>query len=228
MRLALFLINKNMLNRYNLNIGLSTDTKPTLHSRSGSVLFFETDTHDVYVWDGAAWKYASFISTVEQYSVATNVIQTEHARIHAGEGYTVTAKFTGVANGASKDILLSNPAANFPHLRIYSVESEKAPANIILYEGATVSADGTALTIFNNNRGSSNTAGMTAFHGPTITDIGTDIEHSFIAGSKQVGGSFSDFSYEWLLKANTKYIVRYTNNSGQTSEVNFKLFWYEV
>ncbi len=41
-------------------IGLATDTKPTLHiDEDGAIVtgaeFYETDTHDTYLWDGEGW-----------------------------------------------------------------------------------------------------------------------------------------------------------------------------
>lgn len=155
------------------------------------------------------------------------IIAEEHSRIHEALGFTCTGKAT-VANGANFDILIKNPADNFPHFRFYAISSENAPADIFLYEATTVSADGSACNVYNNNRNSANTSNPSLFTGPTVTGVGTEIEYSLIAGSKQIGGSAESITVEWNLKPNENYMVRYTNNSGQNSTIGFHLFFYDT
>lgn len=155
------------------------------------------------------------------------IIAEEHTRIHESKGFTLTGKRT-VASGARINILIKNPGGNFPHFRFYAFASEKAPADIFLYEGTTISADGTELTPRNNNRNSSNVPNITLHETPTITDDGTEIEYSLIAGSKHVGGSAESITAEWILQSDENYLLRYTNNSGQSSLVGFHIFFYET
>ena len=155
------------------------------------------------------------------------VIAEEHTRIHESKGFTLTGKRT-VASGSRINILIKNPAGNFPHFRFYAFASEKAPADIFLYEGTTVSVDGTELTPRNNNRNSSNVPNITLHETPTITDDGEEIEYSLIAGGKHTGGTAESITVEWILQPDQNYLLRYINNSGQSSLVGFHIFFYET
>lgn len=162
---------------------------------------------------------------------ATGAVQTidwEHSRIHSSKAFLVNGKHT-IANGASLDILLSNPAGNYPHLRAATANVTGAPFDVCIYEAPTVSANGTAATARNLNRNSAATANLLAYTGPTVTGTGTELECSIVPGAKQTGGSGIDnIQMEWVLKANTLYLVRFTNNSGGSEDASIKLFWYEA
>jgi hypothetical protein len=155
------------------------------------------------------------------------IISAEHTRIHESLGFTCTGKST-VANAASFDILIKNPAGNFPHFRFYAFSSDGAPSDVFLYEGTTVSGDGDACNIYNNNRNSGNTPNPSLFSEPTVTDDGVEIEYSLILGSKQTGGSAESVSVEWILKPDENYLIRYTNNSGQSATIGYHVFFYDT
>lgn len=164
---------------------------------------------------------------VDTFSGAVETIDWEHSRIHSSKGFLVNGKHT-IANGASLDVLLSNPAANYPHLRAIEIAATAAPFDARLYEGVTVSANGTAATVKNYNRNSVAVANVLAYTGPTVTGTGTELECSVIPGAKQTGGSgFEGAQTEWILKPSTLYLVRFTNNSGGSANASIKIFWYE-
>lgn len=156
-------------------------------------------------------------------------IGTVHSRIHAGQGFTYSSK-VNVLTAANLDFLLINPAANYPHLRKFVFTVTGAPCDIYLYEGTTVSANGTAKTWTNSNRASVNTASLGLYEGPTVTGVGTQIEYVMLPTTDkhgQSGSSVDDIGIEWVLNPSTNYLLRLTNGSGGAIDVGTYLFMYE-
>lgn len=165
---------------------------------------------------------------VDSISGAVQSIEYEHSRIHSGKGFLFNGKHT-VANGASAYHLLDNPAASYPHLRVFAVTASSGPMDIEFYEGATTSASGTAVTPVNYNRNSATTAALACYNGPTVTTPGTLLAYMLITGTKHESGSGdSGGQTEWILKPSTKYLAKLTNNSGSSVTYALKLFWYEA
>jgi len=133
-----------------------------------------------------------------------------------------------IADTASFYVLMTTTAGKYPHLRQYTITSEKAPAEMALYENPTVTANGTETVCKNNNRNASETPSITVYINPTVTDDGTQLEHRLIVGSKQTGGSGDIIPVEWITKPADTYLLKYTNNSGQISSISWLLFWYET
>ena len=128
-------------------------------------------------------------------------------------------------NGDVIEMLINVPTGTFPH--ILCEISSATEGYFEVYEGTTTSADGTSLTRLNRSRDSTNTANMTMFHTPTITTDGTKIWDGFFgsAGTSETGG-ISRSNNEFILKQNTKYLIRYTSESNNN---RFKgmVDWYE-
>lgn len=163
---------------------------------------------------------------VDPYTGAVIGIDLEHARIHEGRGFAVSLT-ASVANAANFDLLLKNPAASHPHLRLYKITAQDAPGTVRLYENPTTTLDGAAEPALNLNRNSANVADLAVFSSPTVSAAGTQLEADFIAGEKKTGGSMVDVTQEWILKPSEDYLLRYTNNSGVTTAISVNLFWYE-
>lgn len=155
------------------------------------------------------------------------IIEAEHTRIHESVAYTYSSKQT-VLNGASLDFLVVVAAGSYPHLRKYTFVSSGAPCDIFLYEGTTVSANGTIQTASNGNRNSSNTSDISVYLTPTVTGVGTQIHYDLLGGTKQSGGSAETLPVEWILKPATNYLLRVTNNSGSTVTIGTNFFWYDT
>lgn len=154
-------------------------------------------------------------------------IESEHYRIHQGQAYRATVQASSLASSASFDVLLDNPAANYPHLRSYSGKITGGPCDVFFYEGTTTSAAGTAVTAVNMSRNSSNTADLVITHTPTVTDVGTQIEYTLMPEGHKQGGGWSAAPLEWILKVSTKYLIRITNNNQQSVDASVEFFWYE-
>ena len=165
-------------------------------------------------------------SAMDDVGNALRTINTEHANIHEGDAYSVSDTTT-VAAGANLDILLKVPAGVYVHLRDFSFVADDAPATVVMYETPTTTADGTAITINNKNRVSTNTSGITAFVGTTVTVVGNQLQHGRITAQKNVGGTNLEAPVEWILAPSTNYLIRFNNGGTGIANVNYDLFWYE-
>ena len=151
-------------------------------------------------------------------------IDIEHSRIHSGKAFLLNGQYT-LANATTAYVLLDNPAASYPHLRQWGITTTAAPVDVFLYEGATVTANGTTKTGLNLNRNSATTPTLATYTGPTVTVDGTLLEYVVAPGAKQSGGEGLDpVPTEWILKPSTKYVFKITNNSGSTITYSLKVF----
>lgn len=161
-------------------------------------------------------------------------IDEEHWTIHDGLSFQGSHKFTGVANGASVNILLKVPAGVQPHLNAFQVTGGRGDLDIAVYEGATVSADGTGGTLLNMNRNSTNVSQSSFYYTPTITDDGTLIKQVWVpptvtgTGQSANGLGVGFVGRELVLKEDTNYIFRVTNNSGDTINIEMFGMLYEL
>lgn len=163
---------------------------------------------------------------VDSITAALNVITSEHKKIHDGDGFTYNADF--ILGPLEKiDILLVNPAGSYPHFRFYAVEASGAPGEVCLYKDTITSADGNLQSTYNNNLNSSNTPDMQVYLNSTITDDGEEIDCDILTGQKFEGGNVKPFVTEWILKPDTKYLIRYENNADIAIDVNVHLFHYK-
>ena len=169
------------------------------------------------------------VLSLDPYSKALGTIEQEHLKIHAGEGFTLAARGVIANVGGIAEFLGIVPAGVFPHFRSMVVRSDGAPFDIDFFEAPTVTANGTPVAAFNNNRNSVNTPELTIYSAPTVTADGTSLEPVIAPGTKQSGALGSESSNEWILKAGTLYLIRITNNTAGAGNSNFttNMFWYE-
>jgi hypothetical protein len=152
----------------------------------------------------------------------------DHAMIHLGKGFTHSSRHNGIAGAATLDHYLV--CGNATHLRNLEIEADGAPVSVVVYENPTVSANGTAEVIQNNNRYrvTENPSGNTLYHSPTVTDVGTELGQVFVpsAGGNS-GGVGLLAGGEFLLKGGSTYLFRFTNEDNNATDMHLLLFWYE-
>ena len=91
---------------------------------------------------------------------------------------------------------------------------------IFIYRSPTLSASGSSILITNINDTSSNTLLTTMFKGPTVSLVGTLLSDNLVPGGEKKDAVGSDAGGGMVLQANTTYLVRYTNRSGDGSDVS--------
>lgn len=155
-------------------------------------------------------------------------IDQSHHEIHEGDFYSFCDYVVALDSGNTLEFILTTPnTAKWSHLTY----NFSATLKILfeLFEDTTHTTD-TLQTSFNHNRNSSNIAGMTIHTSNDDVADGTRIDCGSF-GSPSVGivggsGGGSRSEAEWILKPNSKYLIRLTSGSNDNN-VNLKLSWYE-
>ena len=174
----------------------------------------------------------AFVTAMERITGAFRTIETEHAYIHEGIFFESYNKFT-LAASAKRVITLKTPTAKYLHYRPTTLVTSADKVLIEFYEGATVTAaTGTAVTPSNHNRASALTSGVTLLDAPTVTADGTKFAQVYIPGATGLGGTRTGSSAgvsnsEWVLKPNTTYMIRVTNSSSGSNDIQVNFQWYE-
>jgi hypothetical protein len=168
---------------------------------------------------------------------ATNsfpVISYEHHEIHSGDHYYLSNYLiTGSGIGSSLFFDVTTPnGSKWIHF-VYDISSTLQTENK-LWEGATLSG-GTVLTVFNNNRNSTNTSSLNIRYRPTISGTaptsGTLISASSwgtstVTPSKQGVGGNTSREKEIILKSGTTYLIQVTSANADNL-ISYGLEWYE-
>ena len=174
----------------------------------------------------------AFVTAIERITGAFRTIETEHAYIHEGIFYESYNKFT-LAAGAKRVVTIKPAAGTYLHYRPTNLVTSADKVTIEFYEGATVTAaTGTAATPSNHNRNSTLASKVTLLDAPTVTADGTKFAQVYIPGATGTGGTRTGASAgvsnsEWVLKPNTVYMVKVTNGSSGSNDIQINFQWYE-
>lgn len=162
---------------------------------------------------------------------------TFHHLGHEGKVFIHSDRHNAIANGASLDIVIRIPAGaptRQAHMRFnYTGKANTGTldVDVILYNGVTVSVDGTPEQIVTTNDAVVRTTGVLMFEGSTITDLGTFKAQAMMAGEKKSASSKEQSVPEWIMAPNGNdirdYLIRATNNSGGTVDITNALFFYD-
>lgn len=153
----------------------------------------------------------------------------DHHLIHKGQMFYLSGSIAALGAGATTYFHGLTDTLTV-HFRAASIQSDGAPININFYEGATVSANGTPLTVYNRKRSSTTAPTMLTFGGPTVTDVGTLIDSGAIllSGPSKQSGIADLFAAEWVLDLpTTSYLIGITNNTVGAVDVYYSFLWYE-
>jgi hypothetical protein len=154
-----------------------------------------------------------------------SVITTEidHWIVHKGASYTVSG-FVTVPASDVKYFQIKNTTSGGTHLRGFHFVSTQGNAKIEIYEGTTVTSDGEALTVINQNRNFVNGAEVAVFKNTSTSADGTFLTGDLLVGSKQSGGALNQ-EVEWILKEDIIYTFKYTNIATSNDDIHFD-FWF--
>ena len=218
-----------LLRAVNNYIGLSSDSKPTTDIDIGST-FTESDTSEVYVFDGTGWFIRE--GRIDQSTASLMVVDYAHHEIHSGSSFLMNDVFT-LAINAVVDIRITTPnTAKWAHFVMeFDTSSE---FEFYFYETAVISTVGTAFTPINRNRNSA-TASVVSIDYITNTSLAlanadtdvtgaTTIIHG-ISGSGRTEGGSASTRHEIILKQNKIYCFRAIANAAGWIHGEFN--WYE-
>jgi hypothetical protein len=164
--------------------------------------------------------------TVDEDTQTLTTIEFEHHELHEGDMYRAGEQ-VALANNGTRIIHIKTPNTTVePHLQ-YNI-SNTLELEFQFYEGPTVSRNGTAVTSYNRNRRSTNTATLSIFHTPTTSGNGTELASRREGTGKTAGGSARSVA-EWILAKNQSYLLAFTSRAGAgtTNYLNWWVVWYE-
>lgn len=149
-----------------------------------------------------------------------------HQKGHEGKLFLANQYDATVTASVAVETLVTVPSNTRAHLRIFAAGT--GDIKLDLFKSTTVTAAGSAVTAFNTNQNSSNTAEVTVTKAPTLTDSGT----AFFTTLNPGGYGINDADIpggggEVVLPAGN-YLVRTTNVTSSAIKVSVVLQWYET
>lgn len=151
------------------------------------------------------------------------VIDFPHHKEHDGDAYLAWDR-EDLSNAQVFNYSLITPdTTKWVHFILEAI-SEKEMF-VQMWEAATLTA-GTALTAYNKNRNSSTTAKATVTSTPTSITTGSVLLMEDQWGSGKEGGGSRGLE-EFILKQNTKYLIRFTNLTANANFLSVHFNWYE-
>jgi len=163
-------------------------------------------------------------AAVDTNAGAVVTIDQNHHEVHMGSAFNLNQTNAALANNGTLLFELITGAAVNVHLKAIRAFCSGTRAQLEIIEAPTITDGNTALTPLNMRRtGTPPTSGVTAWSNPTGISAGTTITSFNFSGN----ANFLEDSLEYILKAGTKYLVRFTNLSGSAAVCSCQLFWYE-
>jgi len=163
---------------------------------------------------------------VDNSTHSIQVVDYSHHEQHAGSHYFIKNWLNVEGNGTVTYFMFITPdSTKQVHARAkITAESE---FTVEIFEGGTVSDNGTLTEGVNNLRDSTNTSDLTAYFAPTVTEAGTLIWATKIGSGRNNTGVAPEFGYEIIAKRNTIYLFKITKNSTGTHYFDSDFWWYE-
>ena len=150
-------------------------------------------------------------------------------KIKEGYGFAVGHRFPSVASGASVDLYFENPSGSGREVVIITIEvTALAQSDIDIYENNTITANGTALTPRNLNRGSSITSVVNAEYDGTY-GLGDLIFDDVCPGGskKEAVGGAAEVGETAIIPPGSNFLVRVTNQSASATRIAIRILWWE-
>jgi len=161
---------------------------------------------------------------LDDLTISQIYIDHEHHEVHNGRAFTFHDVFTLATSGSHGLVLQAPNTARLSHLVIETESSDNS--DMYLFEKPTMTASVSTHTVYNRNRNSPNSAGLTIVASPTITASGTELIRTKLRSARNVGGMDRNRN-EWILKQNENYL--YLVVSAANSNVHLAKFdWYEL
>jgi hypothetical protein len=160
------------------------------------------------------------------------MIDLVHRLTHDGMVFSSTGKNTGLLNAGTADFLFVT-GANEVHLTKVTMFPGDGDVDFVAYEDTVTSANGGEVPLINVNRTSSKEPLVKLYGAPTVTTLGDIIHTTWAVPTVSSGNDSSGVmnvspGEEWVLKPNSKYLFRLTNNSGGTISYAWDMLMVEL
>lgn len=149
-----------------------------------------------------------------------------HAELHSGDHFMYRRYHSLARNATSNHLIVTPDTGRWAHM-VIGVETITSAVVVQLYEGVTYSALGSLETPVNRNRNVAKLPTTLIYESPTGAAGGVLLRDYYLgAGRNSEGGSNRD-AEEILLKQNTVYLLRITEQNVAATVVNINFDWYE-
>ncbi len=164
------------------------------------------------------------ISAFGKFALPT--VSNEHNNIHGGNFFT--ARVANAALGASALLFIEViiPAGIEMHLKQISFYNGD-DGYYELVEAPTLTTGAAALIAYNRLRTSTKLTNISLKSNPTGISSGIVLDDMYFKGTNQVLGTLITLDWEWVLKPETTYLIRLTNNGAGSEQALLKANWYE-
>lgn len=209
-------------------MGLSTDIKP-IDCEEGST-FEEEDTGNIYKFNGINW-YLDLESGLSLAPDNKTVYSTDLSFFdvmnYDGKIFTISKTALSVANNGFLDIRIKATTKQVYLEIFYSAEGK---AYFKTYLNTTYSANGTQLTPFPRNSGSTFSVQSLVYQAPTVQTLGSARGDDFIgvAGNVQVQAGGNKSTSGTILKPNDDLLIRLQNVAGTTKDLGLIINILEI
>lgn len=136
----------------------------------------------------------------------------------------------GLAAGSSL-LLLGRVGTKQVHFDGFHINVSQGDLLVEFFEAPTVTNAGTLQTSRRRNRSNTTTATMAIYANPTVSANGTLLDDDLLLlvgqGSNVLSGTAS-VEDGWVLKENTDYLIKITNNAASATTYNAKFAWHEA
>ena len=156
---------------------------------------------------------------------AMPTLSNEQNNIHGGNFFK--AQVANAALGASALLFIEViiPAGVEMHLKQVSFYNGD-DGHYELVEAPTLTTGAAALTAYNRLRESTKLTNLSLKSNPTGISSGVVLDEMYFKGTNQAPVLISN-DWEWVLKSDTTYLIRLTNNGIGAEQALLKANWYE-
>lgn len=168
----------------------------------------------------------SYPLTIDKTTLAIAMIDYPHKEIHSGSHFSYD-NYLSIAKAETKYVLLITPnTTKYSHVFV-DVDVTAGELEYSFIENSTITLNGTQVTIYNNHRVLTTTSGTVVFINPTVTEGTTVLRKKYFGATKSNGGGASRNELEFVLKPNTNYLLKLSEQNIAACKANFIIQWYE-
>ena len=166
------------------------------------------------------------MARIDKYNREHAPAPTGHFMTHIGRLFFADVPLVAVATATTVDIGILTDATHEAHLCVHA-KANQGIQTLSLIEAPTGVTGGSAITPTQKNRNSAISATTVIKNGVTGTTGGTTLPLPRILAASEVDLSGQRPESEFVLKANTQYVLRVVTGALGTNELDFEMEWYE-
>ena len=156
-------------------------------------------------------------------------MEVEHNKIHEGVTYYTGEIKQSISAGGNLYYGLVTGDKEI-HIRPSSIVTSGDKVTYQTFKGSAFHG-GSALTVLNRNQVDPQPNTASWVKAPTVDTEGTVFAEAYLPGSTGIGGTRSGSSLgageEYILPPNSKFLMKFTNESSAANLISWSITWYE-